>query len=391
MGIIQKVKQALKSYYQRENEKNNLSYSLTDYDGWTSAFVNSELNINSYTSFAASCIQARAEKVAEGTPSIFRWTLNGNKKSINSHPFYSLYETPNIYYQTGSDIDYLISTSLDLYGNAYVYYAKNRMGIPGQLIYLPTSNVSPQTNLSNTVITGYKYNTGTGYITYSTDEIIHFKINNPFNNLIGKPTIDLISDLIDTDYFQRQYNKNFYKNDATLGMTFSAPGKISDENYKRLNKAIQEKYSGYKNSSKHLILDNGMTAARMESSQRESQTNLNRIQIRDEILGAFKVPKSILGYTDDVNRANAESSRLSFMQNTIIPFANNISNTWDVFIKKNYDERLYFEYSFEMVQDIETVLRTRDMNARYNILSIDELREQQGYNPITEININKNG
>lgn len=386
MGLLQTIKTAVKSYYSKN--ENSLSYSLRDADGWTSAFGTDSVSINSYTSFAASCIQARAEKVSEGNPLIYRWTLSGNKRQIDSHPFYQLYETPNIYYQSGSDIDYLISTSLDLYGNAYVYYAKNRMNMPGQLIYLPTANVSPQTNLSNTAITGYKYNTGTGFITYSIEEIIHFKINNPFNNLIGKPTIDLISDLIDTDYFQRQYNKNFYKNDATLGMTFSAPGKISDENYRRLNKAIQEKYSGYKNSSKHLILDNGMTAARMEASQRESQTNLNRVQIRDEILGAFKVPKSILGYTDDVNRANAESSRLSFMQNTIIPFAKNIANTWDVFVKQNYDERLNFEYDFEMVQDIDTILKTRDMNARYNILTVDELRQQQGFNPITENNLN---
>lgn len=383
MGLLDKVKERIINYLENDIDRKNNNYSIRDSDGWFNAFGGVDNASNQiYTSFAASCINTRAEKIAEANPFLYRYKTDSTKKDIPSHPYLELYNTPNIYNQTGSNLDYLISCSLDIYGNAYIYYLKNRMNMPKQLIFLPPANVRINFNSAQNKIISYTYINGQQLITYSTEEIIHFKIHSIDSNLVGKPTINAVRSLIDTDYFQREFNKNFYKNDAALGMILSAPGKISEENFKRLQNAINQKYSGYGKSGKHFILDNGMTATRFESSQREAQTNQNRIQIRDEILAAFKVPKSVLGYTDDVNRANAESSRLSFMQNTIKPFSKNIATGWDIFIKNNYDNRLFFEYDFDMTDDIDTILKNRDINAKYNILTINELREQQGYTPI---------
>lgn len=391
MKLFEIIKNAVKDYYFKDYiEKNNLSFSTNSAAGWLSLTGEENQTNYNYTSFAMSCINARAEKIAEGKPCIFRYKTNSERKEIEKHPFYDLYTTPNIYQQSGNDLNFLISTNLDLYGNAYLYYARNRFKMPKQFIFLPACNMKVNLNSDKTEIINYTYLAGGKQTTYSKEEIIHFKIGNPNNNLIGKATIDGIKDLIDTDYYQRQHNKNFYKNDASLGLVLSAPGKISDENYNRLKVAINQKYSGAKNSGKHIILDNGMTAAKMEATARETQSNENRTQIRDEILAMFKVPKSILGYVDDVNRANSESSRLSFIQNCIIPLSKNISSTYEMFIKDNYDSRLFFEFDYEQLQDIDTILKTRDLNAKYNILTINELREQQGYSALEIQTLNQN-
>jgi capsid portal protein len=101
----------------------------------------------------------------------------------------------------------------------------------------------------------------------------------------------------------------------------------------------------------------------------------------------FRVPKVILGITDDVNRANSRESIKIFNDYVIKPFAKiNIESKLNIFLKNNYEEENIFlslEYDFEIDRDLQ--LRAYELYRKYDIASVDEIREMEGFSKISNI------
>lgn len=360
----------------KQNGK-ELSYTMLD-NSWIQ--LNSNLNVTSkepYSSFAYASINCRAEKTAESNNLLYYKTTKETKE-ITVHPFLDLMNSDNLYNQSIYDIKYLTSISLDLFGNSFLYVVKNRFKQPIQLIVLPANKMSFKYNANNTQIIGYILNDGLTIKEYTLDEVIHIKIPDPRNNLVGKSTISAIPFQIDTDYFQSMYNQNFYANDASVGGVLSSPSAISPENFSRLEQQLTAKKSGMQNAGKWLITENGMTASRMNASPKEANFLQSRLNLRDEIFGIFKTSKSILGYTDDVNRANAEAIRIAFIQNTIMPWSKRIQSAFTK-IAKSYDLGLEVVFSYDDMKDSEEQYKDLDLMLKYGVLTKNEVRQIKGW------------
>jgi HK97 family phage portal protein len=378
MGIIKEI---IDSAVLKYSKKNNLS--LDSNVGWTSLTDiignSNEVLKEDYRSFVYSCINTRAEKVRESELCLYQNQASGNKKEIEKHPFIDLTQSTNLYNQSFGVIKYLIAANLDLFGNAYLYIIRNRFGIPTQLICLPSKYVYVIYDSAMTQIESYRYSNGSKLINYLPAEILHIKLPNPYNMLVGKSTVSAIRSAINTDWYQSIYNENFYMNDASIGMTLEFPEKLSVETYDRVTNQLKEKYSGYQKAGKNLILEGGGKASRINATPKEANFIQSRLNLRDEIFGVFKVSKSIMGYTDDVNRANADSQKAAFIQNVIAPFAENISDAFTTFVKINYDERLYVENDFDLQKDSGELRQDLDLMMKYDAMDKNELREAFGY------------
>ena len=139
-------------------------------------------------------------------------------------------------------------------------------------------------------------------------------------------------------------------------------------------------YEGADNAGRTLILESGIKAKSYRNSPKDVEILPSRKAIRDEILSIFRVPKTILGISDDVNRANARESLRSFYDNTIKPFARLcIESKLNVFITENYGSEFFIEmdYSFEI--DRELQLKAIEIYSKYNIATKDEIREMEGF------------
>ena len=103
--------------------------------------------------------------------------------------------------------------------------------------------------------------------------------------------------------------------------------------------------------------------------------------IREEIMTMFRVPKTILGLTDEVNRANARESLKTFNDYVIKPFAAIcFESKFNLFLKDNYTNdniSLKMEYDFELDRDLQ--LKAFDIYRKYDIVSNDEIREIEGF------------
>lgn len=383
MNIVQHLFNSTIDYFSKKNNNLSSPVSATDGPGWVKLFGTSGNNIlrEDYRSFVFSCTNKRAEKVREADLVLYKQQVKDKKEVIQSHPFYNLINTENIYGQSFGEIQYLIAANLDLYGNAFVYYLKNRAKMPAMLILLPANKVKPNFNTDQTQIVSYTYTVGSTQKTYSPEEILHIRLPNPNSLFLGKSTCSAIKSAINTDWYQSIYNENFYKNDASIGLALEFEKEMGDKVYNRLAGQLQAKYSGYESAGKNLILEGGKIS-RSAATPKEANFIQARLNVRDETFGAFGVSKAIMGYTDDVNRANAEAMNIGFLINTVIPFAKNISDAFTRFVKINYDERLFVENDFDLQKDSAEHRADLDLMMKYKAMTKNELRESYGYGPI---------
>jgi capsid portal protein len=74
---------------------------------------------------------------------------------------------------------------------------------------------------------------------------------------------------------------------------------------------------------------------------------------RDEILAIFKVPKSVIGITDDVNRASALTAERTFYKSCIEPISKLIQETIN---KEIFYNEVYFRFVNVVPADNEQYL-----------------------------------
>ena len=335
-----------------------------------------------YKSYAFACINARAENVSKAKILLYRNQDNGKfKEELSEHGFLSLVRNPNRRGQTFKELLHKISSSLDLYGNAYLYIHRSRNGEPAGLYHLPSKNVRIELNAGLTEIDKYVYFDGKNYTDYARNDIVHFLIPDPDNSFSGKPTIAGFNYTQEIDFLQNLYQKNFYKNGAAVGMVITSDGTIEQTQYERMLQTFRENYEGAQNAGKNLFLECGMKAEPYQASPKDVEILPSRKMIRDEILSIFRVPKIILGITEDVNRANSREAMKIFNDYVVRPFAKIcIESKLNIFLRENYDDEnllLDMEYEFEI--DRELQLKAIDLYAKYGIATHEELRDIEGF------------
>lgn len=348
-----------------KEEVKKLTSASRNYEWFSLSSPNSISNTDYYRSVAFACINARAEKVNTAVLKLqYEQSTTGKMKDIVKHPFWDLASNPNIYKQSFKELIYLICVSLDLYPNgAFLYYPRNAFNMPAGLYHLPSKHVSFELTTDGTQIKRYRFSQGSNIKYYNPEEIIHFKIPNPDNPIFSKSTAGAAALTLDAELYQLLYQKNFYLNDASIGGIFTVPGKLDEDQYTRLDNQVRDKFTGPEKAGNYFIGEGGLEFDKSTATPREADYSKSHIDTRNEVCGLFRTPKSILGFVDDVNRANAEASNLSFLKNTIIPFSFHIWDKLEQFIKVNYDERIWLIPEYRMEESME--LQTADFDKGY--------------------------
>jgi HK97 family phage portal protein len=376
MNIIKYIKRLIKG--DRIKSLDNGWQAFSDYF--------SNYNNDFYRSYTFACINARAENISKAKIFLYKKKDNDDVGEVKRHLFLDLISKPNKRNQTFGELLHKISTSLDLYGNAYLYVHRGLKGKPSALYHLPSKNVSIVLNKDMNEIESYDYSTNNGLINYKSKDIIHFLIPNPDTSFEGKSTISGFNFTLEIDYLQNLYQRNFYKNDASIGMLLESDHELPNEVYERYSNQFKQMYSGAVNTGKTLLLEGGLKAKPYQAFPKDVEILPSRKLIRDEIMAIFRVPKIILGITDDVNRANSRESIKIFNDYVIKPFAKiNIESKLNIFLKDNYkDENIYLalEYDFEIDRDLQ--LKAYDIYKKYDIATTDEIRAMEGFGQIAE-------
>lgn len=150
---------------------------------------------------------------------------------------------------------------------------------------------------------------------------------------------------------------------------------IKEDNKTRLISKWKANYQGVNNAHKIAILDQGLKYESLAPSQKEMDFVESRRFTRDEILAIYKIPKAIIGITEDANRATAQVAENTYARVCLRPLAKLISQT---LTRDLYKGEVKFEFINVVPKDTEQL--TADLNN--SAISLNEYRKERGYTDI---------
>lgn len=306
---------------------------------------------------------------------------------IFSHPLLDALDKFNEF-TSSYDGFYTTQSHRKLAGDAFWYVDRTGLKI-NNIFILPPDKVTinlGRAEGSQRVIQGYTYkDTIKGEpieITYEPEEVIHFRVPDPKNPYRGKSAVVATADAIDTDNMAVEANKKLFERGLIAQLMLTTEKSLTPEQLKQLHSEFRNTYGGTKNAYKVPIFGGGIKPQNVQMSNKDAQFLEQQEWLRDKIMVLFGNTKAVLGITDDVNRANAEASLLSWMRSTVRPDMKGICDTLNEFLVPIYGDNLLLGFKDPVQEDesdkIDEVKTLKDAD----IISVNEAREQLGYEPV---------
>ena len=343
--------------------------------------------LESAVGWVYACVDAIANEIAGIELKLMR-QVGEEVEEVSKHEILDLLSRANER-TTEFDLFYLTQQYLDLAGEA-PWFLEFKGNKPVNIYLLRPDRISilPPKRGSGDLIGGYTYkvynNGSMQEIRLEPFEIIFLKYPDPTRTFRGKGTLETVTTTFDIDETAEKFNLKFFANSATPNSVLSTDKKLSKESLRKLKNEMTNKHEGFENSHKTLILEGGLKWESMALTQKEMDFIETMKFTRDKILAVFRVPKSVLGLTEDVNRANAEAGDFVFAKRTIKPKMNKLVQMLNEFLVPFFDNSgdLYLDFEDPVPENVEIKLQTAKEGVAGGILTTNEGREILGYDPV---------
>ncbi len=167
-------------------------------------------------------------------------------------------------------------------------------------------------------LTGWVYAGPSGEkVPLNRNEVVQLKMPNPLDPYRGMgPVQSLLVDLDSTRY-SAQWNRNFFLNSAEPGGIIEVDRRLDDDEFNEMTGRWREQHQGVAQAHRVAVLEQGKWVER-SFNQRDMQFVQLREVSRDIIREAFGMSKTMLGQTEDVNRATAEAAEYVFARYQLV-------------------------------------------------------------------------
>lgn len=266
---------------------------------------------------ASAVVYAAVEKRAKllaSVPWVAERKVGQDWEPAENSPLQKLIDRPNPE-QSMYELVYMISQSLDLAGNAYLSEVR-RGNRPAALWHLPGKYMRLKPG-SQRLVDYFEYDEAGNKVRMEPTDVIHLKMPNPNSRWFGMPVLMAAGRATDVDRESGIWQKASLQNRGVLDMHIEVPEGTTPEQVDQMKQRWKDKQGGPTNAREPLFTSGkvnqlGQTAVEMDFVN-------SRKAVWTEIAAVFGVPLAALGFTEDVNLANAESMNTQLWQNTVIP------------------------------------------------------------------------
>jgi HK97 family phage portal protein len=308
-------------------------------------------------------------------------------KSKEFAPIIDLLAKPNPY-DTFEEILAEISTDLHIYGDAYLEIVRDKQGNPTALYNIYAPSIRVMVDEHGTVL-GYiqkpmgLLSSGSKAVTFKADEIAHFRLPNPGNEVYGLSPIESLDAVIETDLYAQDYNLHFFKNHAVPRLHVDL-GNCTLPQLKRVREYFAKEFQGTSNAHKTIVTEGGAKVTPIGTKPNDMEFLNQRKFSRDEICSVFGVPPMKLGIFEDVNRASALESDKSFKSEKIIPLQRMLAKKINSTVINKFDkigDKVRFEFVEVDLRDAKEQAEIDSIDLESGVLTVEEVRRKRGLSP----------
>jgi HK97 family phage portal protein len=150
-------------------------------------------------------------------------------------------------------------------------------------------------------------------------DVIQVKYPNPLNPYRGLGPVQAVLVDIDAAKYSAEWNRNFFINSAQPGGVLQVDHRLGDDEWNELTNRWRESHRGVSRAHRVAVLEAGVTWIPNEIHMKDMDfANLRNVS-RDLIREAWGIHKIMLGNSDDVNRANAQTGEEVFANWSVAP------------------------------------------------------------------------
>jgi HK97 family phage portal protein len=292
-----------------------------------------------------------AEAVAEADWGLYR---KGGDEPVTDHPVARLWENPNVF----MDQDEFIETAqqhFELAGETDWKVGRSTTGLskmPMELWPVRPDRIEPVPH-PDKFIEGWVYRAPGSRVAepWRNDEVIQMKRPNPLDPYRGLSPVAAAMVDVYGEQAAASYNTMFFRNSAEPGGIVRFPERLDDEAFDEFVDRWRAQHQGVNNAHRVAVLEGAEWIERkytMRDMQFEELRKLNRELIRQ----AFGFPKSMLGDTEDVNKAAAIAGEYVFVRWMVRPRLNRIQATLNSQLLPLFGEAVAKQYEFRFTTPV---------------------------------------
>lgn len=235
------------------------------------------------------------------------------------HAAARLWSRPNPFF-TQSLLVETVQQHMELAAEGYLLVVKAGK-IPIELWPARPDRMQPVTSPTE-YLKGWIYKAPDGEkIPFEVDEVIQIRKPSPTDFYRGLSAVAAISTDLEAERMAAQWNANFFRNSAEPGGVIELPTHLSDPQWDQFTSRWREQHGGVQKAHRVAVIEHGGKYVPRSVSQRDMQFTELRHLSRDVLMEAYRVSKTALGITDDVNRASALAARAQFAEQLTVPRA----------------------------------------------------------------------
>ncbi|MEA3036010.1 MAG: hypothetical protein QOH04_1775, partial [Sphingomonadales bacterium] len=159
--------------------------------------------------------------------------------------------------------------------------------------------------------------------------VLHLSLFHPLDDHYGLAPLEAAAVAVDTHNAAAKWNKALLDNAArpSGALVYAGPDDavLSDEQFQRLKRELDDTYAGATNAGRPLLLDGGLRWEAMSLSPADMDFVGLKAAAAREIALAFGVPPMLLGLPGDATYANYREANRALWRLTILPLGDKIA------------------------------------------------------------------
>ncbi len=246
-------------------------------------------------------------KAASGKPE--------DRTEVTVHAAKTVWDKPNPF-MTRQEFVETFQQHLDLTGEAW--WTVGKVGkMPIELWPVRPDRMAPIPDAEK-FIRNYEYTDPNGArVPLGTDEVVFLRMPNPLDIYRGMGPVQSMLTTLDSVQYSAEWNLNFFKNGAEPGGIVEVENRLSDDEFDEMTTRWREQHQGVNNAHRVAIIEQGKWVDRKFTNRDMQFVELNSVS-RETIREAFGFPLSMLGTSQDVNRAAAEAGEYVFAKYLVV-------------------------------------------------------------------------
>lgn len=236
-------------------------------------------------------------------------TGSDQRQEVLQHQALRLWNRPNRF-MTGELFREIGWQHMELAGEWYWVMNRGPSGksVPFEMWPVRPDRMEPVPDKEN-YLAGWVYTGPNGEaVPLLPEEVIQLRYPHPTDAYRGLSAIQSILADIDSAKYTAEWSRNFFLNSAQPGGIVTFAKRLSDPEFQEFSDRWRQQHQGVARGHRVGVLEQGATWTPNTYSLREMQFTELRSVTSNMIRQAYRIHQAMLGNSDDVNRANAQTA-----------------------------------------------------------------------------------